>query len=275
MRFSVSTPQEFLSTPSARRATPHLRPKILPFRISIHALREEGDGQRCPQAAAPGYFYPRPPRGGRRGAPHGSKYILNISIHAPRPPRGGRRRGGDFDRLGVVISIHALREEGDAHAAPAEHAENQFLSTPSARRATSRGPASKGGRQHFHPRPPRGGRRGRLPPAGLRCNFYPHPPRGGRRHGQCLSNPAGAISIHALREEGDDRLEDGTEEETYFYPRPPRGGRPQNAQQGEPSVEISIHALREEGDAAHTAAGTASHNFYPRPPRGGRPGYCR
>ena len=136
MRFSVSTPQEFLSTPSARRATPHLRPKILPFRISIHALREEGDGQRCPQAAAPGYFYPRPPRGGRRGAPHGSKYILNISIHAPRPPRGGRRRGGDFDRLGVVISIHALREEGDQQRTRQQGRTATFPSTPSARRAT-------------------------------------------------------------------------------------------------------------------------------------------
>ena len=33
----------FLSTPSARRATPSVRPEILQRRISIHALREEGD----------------------------------------------------------------------------------------------------------------------------------------------------------------------------------------------------------------------------------------
>ena len=33
----------FLSTPSARRATSSVRPEILQRRISIHALREEGD----------------------------------------------------------------------------------------------------------------------------------------------------------------------------------------------------------------------------------------
>ena len=34
---------EFLSTPSARRATPAVRKQALWFLISIHALREEGD----------------------------------------------------------------------------------------------------------------------------------------------------------------------------------------------------------------------------------------
>ena len=34
--------------------------------ISIHALREEGDVRNCSAAArSAGYFYPRPPRGGR------------------------------------------------------------------------------------------------------------------------------------------------------------------------------------------------------------------
>ena len=33
----------FLSTPSARRATPACELSILRLRISIHALREEGD----------------------------------------------------------------------------------------------------------------------------------------------------------------------------------------------------------------------------------------
>ena len=57
---------EFLSTPSARRAT-----ELHSFRqgqseISIHALREEGDlsasTSKLPQTSN---FYPRPPRGGR------------------------------------------------------------------------------------------------------------------------------------------------------------------------------------------------------------------
>ena len=34
----------FLSTPSARRATPHRRDRHERRDISIHALREEGDG---------------------------------------------------------------------------------------------------------------------------------------------------------------------------------------------------------------------------------------
>ena len=55
------------------------------------------------------------------------------------------------------------------------------------------------------------------------------------------------ISIHALREEGDDRAD-----------------RVQLHQ------EISIHALREEGDPYSQILANKSVNFYPRPPRGGR-----
>ena len=33
--------------------------------ISIHALREEGDARRKPQMVLLRHFYPRPPRGGR------------------------------------------------------------------------------------------------------------------------------------------------------------------------------------------------------------------
>ena len=56
--------------------------------ISIHALREEGDIRQLNKLQAAVNFYPRPPRGGRRTA--------------PRPVRWWQR-----------ISIHALREEGD------------------------------------------------------------------------------------------------------------------------------------------------------------------
>ena len=37
----------FLSTPSARRATADYRAGVFLFPISIHALREEGDGAFC------------------------------------------------------------------------------------------------------------------------------------------------------------------------------------------------------------------------------------
>ena len=81
---------QFLSTPSARRATRDPSAFELPCQISIHALREEGD--------AP---FPR---------------MLDrqrISIHA-------LREEGDVDviipQFVQKISIHALREEGDMPA---------------------------------------------------------------------------------------------------------------------------------------------------------------
>ena len=36
------------------------------YTISIHALREEGDEQQLREEDRQCYFYPRPPRGGRR-----------------------------------------------------------------------------------------------------------------------------------------------------------------------------------------------------------------
>ena len=41
---------------------------------------------------------------------------------------------------------------------------------------------------------------------------------------------------------------------------------------GDSYEQISIHALREEGDASDAGPPSVSMNFYPRPPRGGRPG---
>ena len=38
-------------------------------KISIHALREEGDMISPPSGSVVHYFYPRPPRGGRRLIP--------------------------------------------------------------------------------------------------------------------------------------------------------------------------------------------------------------
>ena len=123
------------------------------------------------------YFYPRPPRGGRRYSGLSCFVILDFY---PRPPRGGRR---------------------PAQIPPP--ADRQFLSTPSARRATTLFLLKSNQNQNFYPRPPRGGRQSSV------LHFA------GRR----------AISIHALREEGD-----------APFPRPLDRQR------------ISIHALREEGD---------------------------
>ena len=124
---------EFLSTPSARRATYADVSGHFSNAISIHALREEGD---CPPQKRHGptaNFYPRPPRGGRPALPPG--------LSSPR-----------------YISIHALREEGDGAAVRVLALHSQFLSTPSARRATCNVDNLVVGLINFYPRPPRGGR---------------------------------------------------------------------------------------------------------------------
>ena len=110
----------------------------------------------------------------------------------------------------------------------------------------------------------------------------------------CAALHADAISIHALREEGDTVPSSETTSVEDFYPRPPRGGRLQPVFQGENCClnfyprpprggrrsacrrklrccPISIHALREEGDCRHARDHAVQLNFYPRPPRGGRP----
>ena len=171
------------------------------------------------------YFYPRPPRGGRRDDHCNAFQLCNFY---PRPPRGGR--------LNSALPMWMP---------------SKFLSTPSARRATRPWTRSASSWAYFYPRPPRGGRQlseriskerriflstpsarratARAETAAtLFFNFYPRPPRGGRPSGKSVDAKKATISIHALREEGD-LLCDG------------RADR---------CAEISIHALREEGDVA-------------------------
>ena len=102
----------FLSTPSARRATP---PDLLDadaLVISIHALREEGD--------------PPVPEAGRPGA--------DISIHALREEGDSLSRTGCSGSTGFLSTPSARRAtcwQKNMASQPQE-----FLSTPSARRAT-------------------------------------------------------------------------------------------------------------------------------------------
>ncbi len=103
----------FLSTPSARRAT-LFRPVVKKRRIKF--LTPPAAWWATPVRADLGVgdqnFYPRPPRGGRRGRGSASRWR---SYFYPRPPRGGRQRTF-FTRLTTRV----------------------FLSTPSARRATAK-----------------------------------------------------------------------------------------------------------------------------------------
>ena len=221
---SFAATKRFLSTPSARRATPGRLHRLPELGISIHALREEGDSPSRRSSAARGHFYPRPPRGGRPLRRFRTSFPVEISIHAlreegdprrsthllrrryfyPRPPRGGRLARAIEKYMGIAISIHALREEGDSMSI-------------------------------IHPK-------------GYNY-FYPRPPRGGRRFCKYTRSNVVTISIHALREEGDGgclwalslpnrflstpSARRATPCNLFrrwtmfnFYPRPPRGGRP-------------------------------------------------
>ena len=57
--------------------------------ISIHALREEGDGLRPCKRNRKTDFYPRPPRGGRLFSQCSQSRRHDFY---PRPPRGGRQQ---------------------------------------------------------------------------------------------------------------------------------------------------------------------------------------
>ena len=124
-------------------------------RISIHALREEGDAAASFGCSLSLNFYPRPPRGGRRP---GSSRLSRRQYFYPRPPRGGRLLRLLSIKIFTGISIHALREEGDMFWPGRSCFDLLFLSTPSARRATRLAFLATAGVENFYPRPPRGGR---------------------------------------------------------------------------------------------------------------------
>ena len=136
--------------------------------------------------------------------------------------------------------------------APSKQREILFLSTPSARRATSVSPQEPTVQPYFYPRPPRGGRPGVVFSSATSMIFLSTP--SARRATDISRSDARKIiqiSIHALREEGDATSSTATTARSNFYPRPPRGGRP--------------YLL---------LTSTRPQNFYPRPPRGGRPRPC-
>ena len=162
----------------------------------------------------------------RRATPVRMRPAQPVCNFYPRPPRGGRLMIDPSGVVHVTISIHALREEGDAAETMLTNGCVIFLSTPSARRATSAGILFPGSRRFLSTPSAR-----RATPLLYVC-------------AQRL-----AISIHALREEGDWSTERWQKRWSNFYPRPPRGGRPPKRGRGRPPLTISIHALREEGDS--------------------------
>ena len=213
------------------------------------------------------HFYPRPPRGGRHASRRHRQHRANFY---PRPPRGGRQWGLDLRYFYCGISIHALREEGDTRAiltptpgtdfyprpprggrpSKAHHntITSEFLSTPSARRATIRSMV-----------------------ASLPTIISIHALR---EEGDPFHSPGrtpGPISIHALREEGDVLNKADAVVGVGFLSTPsarratssvpvmpmavmvflstPSARRATVCgEQGGIPEDISIHALREEGD---------------------------
>ena len=147
-----------------------------------------------------------------------------------------------------MISIHALREEGDKQIQREQTQDEQFLSTPSARRATGHGVTAV---RNF-------------------LDFYPRPPRGGRPQGACGWHRKSSISIHALREEGDTCSVMVSLSFSLFLSTPSARRATEDLIEPEAGEKISIHALREEGDQVVGYAVEGDDNFYPRPPRGGR-----
>ena len=143
----------FLSTPSARRATFPLPPphpggdnfyprpprggRHVPYhqgdgrhRISIHALREEGDLCQRRFDRRQRNFYPRPPRGGRRRR---SKTNTAIGKFLSTPS-ARRATTADIQKIVYIkISIHALREEGDPGIPRSDLTGTTTLSTPKLR----------------------------------------------------------------------------------------------------------------------------------------------
>ena len=125
----------FLSTPSARRATQEIYAQGNAQDISIHALREEGDQH---SSILNDHDEPISIHALREEGDLNHSIPKNDKLHFyPRPPRGGRLRHSDGGSKPSGISIHALREEGDLEKLLFCLADRLFLSTPSARRATS------------------------------------------------------------------------------------------------------------------------------------------
>ena len=147
----------FLSTPSARRATktkkPHGRPKQF---LSTPSARR-ATSFRVVWTRPKSNFYPRPPRGGRQK--QRQLYQRQADFY-PRPPRGGRLIQSRLDETKIEFLSTPSARRATTPQKRRLTGHGKFLSTPSARRATLLG---------FH----------------LPIQFL--------------------ISIHALREEGDPR----------------------------------------------------------------------
>ena len=85
------------------------------------------------------------------------------------------------------------------------------------------------------------------------------------------TDPIPWISIHALREEGDNAYVLWQRSDIDFYPRPPRGGRlGAIVNLAKAPIFLSTPSARRATGICRPGEGREE-DFYPRPPRGGRP----
>ena len=176
---------------------------------------------RCTSTAGR-YFYPRPPRGGRRP---GGNHAAGRENFYPRPPRGGRREISWWDHVTDTFLSTPSARRATISRAPM-WLPPIFLSTPSARRATSYTAESSIIDVGFLSTP--SARR-------ATTQWFP----------LVTSMP---ISIHALREEGDRPASRPWSRSARFLSTP--SARRATCPSGSYAHkhDISIHALREEGD---------------------------
>ena len=216
------------------------------LRISIHALREEGDWWNLSAAITRKVFLSTP----------SARRATGDSVHG---------------LLTEPISIHALREEGDVVDAITSWEAAQFLSTPSARRATIQ-KCHRGCRRdisihalreegdnklaraskkfiYFYPRPPRGGRPGCNAGHNLSDVFLSTPSARRATTARTMPEIILRISIHALREEGDVFTREDAARAAQFLSTPSARRATDRADDTVCRHKISIHALREEGDS--------------------------
>ena len=213
-------------------------------------------------------FYPRPPRGGRQDA----KFYIDMAFRFLSTPSARRATGAEqCEEVSDCISIHALREEGDCQLSSVPCAFERFLSTPSARRATAKTTLGHGRRLRFLSTPSARRATAQDPTSGQELHAISiHALREEGDATQPTRRTASQISIHALREEGDDAqlVRDAKFGEFLSTPSARRATCRDHADQR--LHHISIHALREEGDPARHHWYSRGFYFYPRPPRGGR-----
>ena len=176
----------FQSTPSVGRATAFTRSDSHLHRISIHALRGEGD-----------VFSPL--------------LVATVFLFQSTPSVGRATNSQADNCKNCAISIHALRGEGDECSPPCRGTNAGFQSTPSVGRATRSQGISIPLPENFNPRPPWGGRLDALTSAWTALSFQSTPSVGRATFEIIQVLIKAYISIHALRGEGDEQAD------PFFY----------------------------------------------------------